>query len=120
MSVGKTDSNFEGLLQLYRYPMVWICEHFQKLSLRPNNDNSLTFLMTMQKQLSVQDEFKVIADLNVSSAVSNISPYKLIIMSNIVWSILIHLYDIFLGFIQKSTTGWIYFIWTTSNDLNCI
>ena len=102
MSVGKTDSNFEGLLQLYRYPMVWICEHFQKLSLRPNNDNSLTFLMTMQKQLSVQDEFKVIAGLNVSSAVSNISHYKLIIMSNIVWNISI--------FYTKTTTGLIYLI----------
>ena len=112
MSVGKIDSNFEGLLHLYRYPIVWICEHFQKLSLRPNDDNSLTLLMTMQKQLSVQDEFKVIAGLNVSSAVSNISHYKLIIMSNIVWNISI--------FYTKATTGWIYFIWTTSNDLNCI
>ena len=112
MSVGKIDSNFEGLLQLYIYPIVWICEHFQKLSLRPNDDNSLTLLMTMQKQLSVQDEFKVIVGLNGSSAVSNISHYKLIIMSNIVWNISI--------FYTKTTTGWIYFIWTTSNDLNCI
>ena len=94
MSVGKIDSNFEGLLQLYRYPIVWICEHFQKLSLRPNDDNSLTPLMTMQKQLSVQDEFKVIAGLSGSSAVSNISHFKLIIMSNIVWNISI-------GCIQK-------------------
>ena len=87
LSVGKSDSNFDGLLQLYRYLIVWFCEYFHKLSVRPNDDSSLTTLMTVQKQLSVHGEFKVIAGLNLSSAVSNISYYKLIIIWNIVWNI---------------------------------
>ena len=30
------------------YLIVWFCEYFQKLSVRPNDDSSLTTLMTMQ------------------------------------------------------------------------
>ena len=110
LSVGKSDSNFEGLLQLYRYLIVWFCEYFLKLSVPPNDDSSLTTLMTMQKQLSVQGEFKVIAGLNLSSAVSNISHYKPIIIWNIVWNISIHLRVIssilyILELYTKTTTG---------------